>query len=179
MGAKTRLAFALLIGAGVAVLLATWPSPERTGDVAAVRVGFAGYTETDGKHYVILIITNHSSFSIKKPEAEDCRVFCEYPDGANFSGGSQTIACGFGTPRWGWWQLKAPRIPNIAPGKQFRLLVPIHAESLSWRVTIPLSTIPFKDRLPYALRSRLPASPADVPVYFDLIASHPPASKYQ
>lgn len=172
---------------GVAILLAVWLTPERVRDVSAVRIGFDGYTNVNGQRFVALIITNRSSFHIKKPYAAECRLYCEYCEYPNdryphehliyrepFGGGIPEIIVDFATASWGWWQLKRPEIPTISPGEEFRLNVPTHAESVSWHVTVPLRTIPFRDRLPYALQSRRPARQDDMPISFKLMASNPP-----
>lgn len=171
---KTNLALGIIVGSAAAALLAIWLIPGPVRGVSSVHVDFAGCTNVDGKHYVTLIITNGSSCHIRKPEAEHCFVSCEYPNGATFSGARSITACGLLISGWGWWQLKRPDIPTIAPGEESRLAVPIHAESRSWQITIPLSTVPFRDRLPYALRSRWPARPDDTPVSFELTAASPP-----
>jgi hypothetical protein len=157
------------------VLLLTFfalATPSRSGDLSDVRIGFAAYGVTDGKRSLILVVTNGSSFHISQPDGS-CELRGEAPDSSITSSRSMDIiACGLSAPRWGWWQLKPPKISSVAPGETFRFTIPVEEGPYTWRVTVPFATIPFRDRLPFALRSLLRPSTQNTPIAFEV--SPPP-----
>ena len=164
----------ILAVSGVALLLGLFAllAPNSGGDVSKVRVGFAGYGVVDGKHSLILIVTNGSSYRISQPDGR-CELRGESSESMTMSSrGMHTIACGFATPKWGWWQLQPPKIPSVSPGSTFRFTIPVDERPYTWHVTVPFTTIPFRDRLPFALRSRWPLSKRDLPISFEV--SPPP-----
>jgi hypothetical protein len=164
----------IIAASGGVLLLALFVlfAPRGNGDVSKVRIGFAGYGVVDGKRSLILIVTNGSSYRISQPDGR-CELRGESPDSMMMSSrGMHTISCGFGAAEWGWWQLRPPKIPSVAPGATFRFTIPVDEQPYTWHVTVPLTTVPFRDRLPFALRSRWPSSKRDAPISFEV--SPPP-----
>jgi hypothetical protein len=147
------------------LLLMVWLARRGSGDVSRVCIGFAGYEVVDGKRSLILIVTNGSSYRISRP-GDNYTVRGESADGMSVSDFRFTSSCG--ALRCGWWQLQLPKIPSVAPGATFRLLVPVADGPYTWHVTVPFRTIPFTDRLPYALRSRWPSSKRETPISFEV-----------
>lgn len=147
------------------LLLVVWLARRGSGDVSRVCIGFAGYEVVDGKRSVILIVTNGSSYRISRP-SDGYDVHGESADGMAVSHGMYTTSCGVFRSGWGWWQLQLPKIPSVAPGATFRLRVPVDDGPYTWHVTVPFTTIPSTDRLPYALRSRWPSSKRETPISF-------------
>jgi hypothetical protein len=166
----------ILAAAGGVLLLAAFAlfalfGLRSDGDVSKVSIDFAGYCVVDGEHSLILIVTNGSSYHISQPYRYS-QLRGESPDSTTFS---YTTACGPGlnpNPKWGWWQLKPPKIMSVAPGSIFRFTVPVDERPYTWHVTVPFTTIPFKDRLPFALRSRWPSFKGSKPISFEV--SPPP-----
>ena len=146
------------------------------GDVSKVSVGFAGYGVVDGQHSLILIVTNGSSYHLIQPDG-DCELRGDSPDRTIMR--MLGIGCGpfpNPNPKWGWWQLKPPKIMSVAPGATFRFTVPVDERPYTWHVTVPFTTIPFRDRLPFALRSRWPPSKRTTPISFKVsLPPIPPA----
>jgi hypothetical protein len=164
----------ILAASGVALLVALFAllAPRGSGDISKVRIGFTGYGVFDGKHSLILMVTNGSSHRISLPDGR-CELRGESPDSTMMSSfGMHTIACRFGTPKWGLWQLRPPKIPSVAPGSTYQFTIPVDERPYTWHVTVPFTTIPFRDRLPYALRSHWPSSTRDTPISFEV--SPPP-----
>ena len=142
--------------------------PRSDGDVSKVSIGFAGYGVVDGRHSLILIVTNGSSYRISQPNGR-YRLRGESPDSMILCPGP--TSCGGAlnpNPKWGWWQLRPPKIPSVAPGATFRFTIPVDEGPYTWHVTVPFSTIPFRDRLPFALRSRWPSSKRATPISFEV-----------
>src|SRR5262245_30086088 len=171
----------ILAVSGVSSILA-WSvllAPRGSDDVSKVRIGFAGYGVVDGKHSIILIVTNGSSYRISQPDGRRCELRGESTDDI---WGMSTISCSFGppvAPKWGWWQLRPPKVPSVAPGEAFRFTIPVSERPYTWHVTVPLTTIPFRDRLPFALRSRWPSSKRDTPISLEVSAPPIPPSPSQ
>ena len=145
--------------------------PRSDGDVSKVSIGFAGYGGVDGQHSLILMVTNGSSYRISQPDG-NYELSGESADGAVMNLVSFSTDCGSGTPEWGWRQLRPPKIQCVAPGAIFRFTIPVNEGPYIWHVTVPFSTISFRDRLPFALRSRWPSSKRDTPISFKV--SPPP-----
>ena len=139
-------------------------------DVSKVSIGFAGYGVVDGRHSLILIVTNGSSYRISQPDGH-YELHGELPDGAWMSSSTFTTSCG-GLETSKWWQWRPPKIPSVAPGATFQFTVPVDERPYTWRVTVPFTTIPFRDHLPFALRSRWPSSMGATPISFKV--SPPP-----
>ena len=157
-------------GLALFALLAACLAPRGSGDVSKVRIGFAGYGVVDGKRSLMLVITNGSSYRINIPDG-NYDLDGESLDGWITGGMSVTSSsCCFGRPTWGWWQLQFPKIPNIAPGTTFRFSIPVEDGPYTWHLTIPLTTIPLRERLPYVLQSRWPKSKRDKPISFAVTA---------
>jgi hypothetical protein len=172
----------IILAAGGAVLLLaafalfTLFGSRSGGDVSKVSIDFAGYGVVDGQHSLILIVTNGSSYHINQPD-EDCELRGESPDSMIMR--MLPIRCGPDpnpNPKWGWWQLRPPKIMSVAPGATFRFTVPVDERPYTWHVTVPFTTIPFRDRLPFALRSRSPSSKGATPISFKVsLPPIPPA----
>jgi len=143
--------------------------------VSNVRIGFAGYEVKNGKRQLLLIVTNGSSYRISCPSEHDFTLSGQSANGSYTSMASTMTACsGFGELTWGWWQLRIPKHPNIAPGATYRFAVPVEEGPYSWEIAIPLRTIPFQERLPYILRAHWPSS-GDPPISFNVtLAKIPP-----
>lgn len=172
----------IVYGAGVivlSVLLLVWLTPRDRHDLSAVRIGFAGYGVVDGEHSLILIVTNGSSYRISRPDRRECDVRGDSPESSmQISIGMHTTAFWSGRARW--WQLRLPKIPSVAPGATFQFAIPVIDGPYTWRVTVPFATIPFRDRLPFALQSRWPSSKRDTPILFGVtLPPIPPAPSAQ
>lgn len=168
---RKRIILATSGGVLILTLFALF-APGGDGDVSKVRIGFADYGSVDGKRSLILIVTNGSSCRISQPDGS-CELRGESPEGGTMRlSGMHAIVCGSGTPEWGWWQLKPPNIPSIAPGKTFRFTIPVDEGAYTWSVKVPFITIPLRDRLPFALRSLWPRSENDTAISFEV--SPPP-----
>ena len=170
--AMKRKRLILAAGGGV-LLLASFAlfGARGGGDVSRVSIGFAGYGGVDGQHSLILMVTNGSSYRISQPDG-NYELSGESADGAVMNLVSFSTDCGSGTPEWGWRQLRPPKIPCVVPGATFRFTIPVDERPCTWHVTVPFSTIPFRDRFPFALRSRWPSSKQDTPISFKV--SSPP-----
>lgn len=158
----------------VALLLGLFAILARSGggDVSKVRIGFEGYSVVDGEHSLNLIVTNGSSYRISQPNGT-CKLRGVLPDSTLSSARfKHSTSFSSGSTNWGWWQLKPPKILSVAPGATFRFTIPVEEGPYTWHVTIPFTTIPFRDRLPFALRSRWPSSGGDKAISFDV--SSPP-----
>jgi hypothetical protein len=163
---------AVLIGGGV-LLLTSFAlfAPRGNNGVSKISIGFAGYSVVDGKRTLNLIVTNNSPYRITQPGGR-YELRGESPDGRMISMGVSTTFCCFPPQKWGWWQLQLPKIPSVPPGATFQFSIPVDEQPYTWHVTVPFTTISFRDRLPFALRSRWPSSKRDTSISFEV--SSPP-----
>ena len=163
----------ILVAGGVILLLASFALlfGGRGGGVSKVSIGFAGYDVVDGKHSLILTVTNGSSYPISQP-GESYELRGESPDSTVTNSVIMlSTSCSFDTPKWGW-RWTPPKISCVPPGGTFRFTIPVDERSYTWHVTVPFSTIPFRERLPVALRIRWPSTKHDTPISFNV--SSPP-----
>jgi hypothetical protein len=160
-----RICIILALGASALVAFAARLLVSSADDVSKVRVGFANYTMVDGQRGLALVVTNGSSHYLHFPVGYQI-------SGEKANGGcsmaSLGIGCGIRRVGWGWWQLQFPTIPSIAPGDQYCFTVPVGDGDYTWCVKLSLTTIPFRERLPYALRSRWPTSKRNQPLRFTI-----------
>lgn len=157
----------------LAGLLIIFSAPRSSGDVSGVRIGFARYGIVGGKHSLIMIITNGSSYLITRPNG-NYELRGESPDGTRIIS-YHSRACRSGISGGGWSQFRTPNVPCIAPGTSFQYAIPVDKAPYTWKVTLPFETIPLRDRLPYILGSHWPSSKKDNPIYFNLTSSPIPS----
>jgi hypothetical protein len=160
---------AILIGMAifaVASAFLVWLSRRGNGDFSKVRLDLVGYDVTDGKRSLVLLVTNGSSYRISQP-GRNVTLRGDAP-GSRFMSSNSSMHWGCGSVNSGWGQLKMPNIPSVAPGETFRFAVPVMNGPYTWHVTVPFKTIPLRERLPYALRSRWPASKQNSGISFEV-----------
>jgi len=130
----------ILVGAGALILLATlfcvWMASAPVRDVSNVHIGFAGYEFNDRKCALVLVVTNGSSYRIRRPTEYDFRVQGELEDDLIPWRDLLILGSELESP----WRI--PSIPTIAPGTTCRLVVPVANGRSSWNATARLSTIP-------------------------------------
>jgi hypothetical protein len=160
----------IFIGAGIAlsVFFFVLMLSGRTIGVSAVTLGFKEYAVVEGKHSLVLVLTNGSSFRISEP-GDTFTLFGDTPYGESMmSSRGPSTHCGFFSSRWGRWQFQFPKPPSVAPGATLEFAVPAPEGPYTLRVRVPCTTIPFRDRLPHALRSLWPLSSRNKPFSFSV-----------